>query len=240
MCEATTASLEAYKVFLLSHSVKANTNNRKGCGIKKGLVSNIVATNGKEAGAFAKDLYKSVHLIKTGAGEKVVRPEDILTEEEIGRLIESAAPKLGLMIKFMARTGCRISEMLNMKLTDIKLGTSGIAEVSILGKGSKMQTVRLSKLDIREMKRRFSGGTFLFETIHGNHYYSRTNVAKQIGELSERVLGRHVNAHLFRHSFGTDMIKKTRKIHATSEYMGHTNVSITHSTYTLRACLPKN
>ena len=61
---------------------------------------------------------------------------------------------------------------------------------------------------------------------------TRTNVAKSLGELSERVLGRHVNAHLFRHSFGTNMIKKTRKIQATSEYLGHSNVAKTLSMYT--------
>jgi integrase len=85
------------------------------------LVSYIVATKGREAEAFAKNLYKSVHLIRTGTGEKVVRPEDILLVVEIECLIESARPKLGLMIKFIARTGCRISEMLNVKLADIKM-----------------------------------------------------------------------------------------------------------------------
>ena len=100
-----------------------------------------------------------------------------------------------------------------------------------MGKGHKSRTVLISKPDFETIQSTFMGKTFLFETIHGNPY-NRTNITKSLGNISKRVLGKHVYAHLLRHSFATNMIKKTRKVQAVSEYLGHSDVATTLSMYT--------
>ncbi len=224
------ASLEKYRSFLLKNSVRPTTINRKLCAIKAGLIGYLVAVYGKEKAEVLKNAYKIVKGIKLSKNEKVIRPESVLSEDEIEKLIQAADPKTSLIILFLSKTGCRISEALNITLGDVTETDDAVA-VSVIGKGEKGRTVYLAKDDLLRMEQTFKGKKYLFETIHGNHY-DQVNVTKRIGKLSEAVLGRHISAHTLRHSFATNMIRKTRKIQATSEYLGHSSTAITLDMYT--------
>ena len=223
-------SLERYKTFLLERSVKPTTINRKLCAIKAGLTGYLAATYGKEKAEVLKTAYKVVKGIKLSKNERVIRPESVLSEDEIERLINTADPKTSLIILFLSKTGCRISEALNITLVDIKERDEA-AEISVIGKGAKGRTVFVSKSDLSAIRQTFIGKKYLFETIHGNRY-DKVNVTKKIGKLSEVVLDKHISAHTLRHSFATNMIRKTRKIQATSEYLGHSSTAITLDMYT--------
>lgn len=223
------SSLEAYKGYLLSSGMKPTSINRKLCGIKSGLISYLIAVKGKEGEGLFRNLYKSVHLVKVAKNERVIRPEAILSEEEIDSLIKSSDKKLGLIISFLSKTGCRISEAVSIKLSDIDIQDNAVS-ISVIGKGMKVRTVYISHADLEEIRTGMKGKTFLFETIHGNPF-DRTNITKAISKLSRRVLGKRAYSHLFRHSFATNMIRKTRKIQAVSEYLGHQDVSTTLNMY---------
>ena len=147
--------------------------------------------------------------VKLSKNEKVVRPESVLSEIEIQRLIDSADPKMSLIILFLSKTGCRISEALNLKLGDI-VETDDAVEFSVIGKGKKARTVFLSKPDYQIIRETFKGEKYLFETIHGNRY-DKANVTKKIAKLSKSILGRHASAHTFRHSFATQKIQRDTK-----------------------------
>jgi integrase len=223
-------SLERYKNFLLERSVRPTTINRKLCAIKAGLVGYLAATYGKEKAEVLKSAYKVVKGIKLSKNERVIRPESILSEDEIERLIKDADPKTSLIILLLAKTGCRISEALNITMGDVKENDDAV-EISVVGKGQKGRTVFISKSDFSEILQTFKGKKYLFETIHENRY-DKVNVTKKIGKLSESILGKHISAHTLRHSFATNMIRKTRKIQATSEYLGHSSTAITLDMYT--------
>lgn len=223
-------SLERYKNFLLERSVKPTTINRKLCAIKAGLVGYLVAAYGREKAEVLKSAYKVVKGIKLSKNERVIRPESVLSEDEIERLIKAADPKTSLIVLFLSKTGCRISEALNITLLNIRKNDDA-AEISVVGKGQKGRSVFISKSDLSEILQTFKGKKYLFETIHGNRY-DKVNVTKKIGKLSESILGKHISAHTLRHSFATNMIRKTRKIQATSEYLGHSSTAITLDMYT--------
>jgi integrase/recombinase XerD len=225
-----TSSLEAYRDALIVASLKPATVNRKLYGIKTGLVGYLTTTFGKEKAEVLKLAYRSVKAVKLSKNEKSVRPEAILTEDEIENLISAADSKTALIILFLSKTGCRISEALNLKLGDI-VETDDAVELTVLGKGFKARTVFLSKPDYQTIRETFNGKTYLFETIHGNRY-DAANITKKIGKLSKAVLGKHASAHTFRHSFATNKIRETRKIQAVSQYLGHASVSITLDMYT--------
>jgi integrase len=55
--------------------------------------------------------------------------------------------------------------------------------------------------------------------------------SKRIASLAESILGKHISAHSLRHSFATNMIRKTNKIVATSEYLGHSSTTMTLDMY---------
>jgi integrase len=222
-------SLEAYKESLISQSFRPSSINRKIYGIKAGLLGYLKAVYGKEKGELLGQAYKTVKGIKLSKGEKAVRPERVLSEEEIEKLIAAVDAKTALIIRFLAVTGCRISEALNVKLGEIKL-TDEAVEVSVIGKGQKARTVFISLADYEAIRETFKGAEFLFETIHHNRY-DKVNLTKKIGKLSQAVLGKRATCHSFRHSFATNRIKATGKIAGVSSYLGHSSVSTTMNLY---------
>ena len=153
--------------------------------------------------------------MKLSKNQRVVRPEAVLSEEEICRLMDSADPKMSLIILFLSKTGYRIAEALNLTLSDI-VEKDDATEFSVIGKGKKARTVFLSKSDYQMIRETFKGEKYLFETIHGNRY-DKANVTKKIAKLAMSILRRHASAHTFRHSFATQKIRDTRKIQAVSE-----------------------
>lgn len=185
---------------------------------------------GREKAEILKTIYKNVKLIKISKGEKRIHSDSIVSELEIQKLITSAKPKLKLIIQFLSSSGCRISEVFNIRLNDIRVDND-ICKILVIGKGQKARTVIMRRHLIKEIKKTFNGRQYLFETVHGNQY-DKSNITKQISKLSERVIGSHKTAHSFRHSFCTRMIEKTRKIQAVSEYVGHSSVGITLDMYT--------
>ena len=92
---------------------KATTINRKLCGIKAGLIGFLQATYGKEKAEVLKNAYKVVKGVKLSKNERAIRPENVLSEDEIERLIQAADPKAALIIRFLSKTGTRISEALH-------------------------------------------------------------------------------------------------------------------------------
>ena len=234
------SSLECYRDFLLEQSYKPASINRKLAAIKKGIYGYLIAVYGKEQAELIKPIYRSVKSVKQSKNEKAVRAEAILSEEEIARLVVAADPRTALLITFLFKTGTRISEVLNVALDDVAEKEDAV-EVSVLGKGMKGRRVFLSKPDYQAIRETFQGEHFLFET-GSHHRYDRTNVSKRIARLAESVLGKHISAHSLRHSFATAMIRKTNKIVATSEYLGHSSTTMTldmyvHETFSLSELL---
>ena len=77
---------------------------------------------------------------KVSASDVAVTDEKVLSIEEINVLIEKADKKLSLMIEFLSKTGCRISEMINILLTDCTRKLKNY-DIRVLGKGRKERTV---------------------------------------------------------------------------------------------------
>jgi integrase len=179
-------SLEAYKSLLLESSVKPTTVNRKLCGIKAGLVGFLSASYGKEKAEVLRNAYRVVKGVKLSKNERAVRPENVLSEDEIERLIQAADPKTALIIRFLSKTGTRISEALNITLDDIK-ETDDAMKITVIGKGTKSRTIYLSKQDYVSIRDTFKGEGHLFETIHGNRY-DKVNLTKKIGKDRKSVV----------------------------------------------------
>lgn len=224
------STLEAYRDFLTARSLRPASINRKLSGIKAGLIGFLVSTYGKEKAELLKPIYKSVKPIKQSKNEKVIRSEKILTKQEVDALIAAADPRTALIIQFLFKTGCRISEALNVSLTDIKETNGEAVEIGIIGKGSKGRRVFISVEELSYIKRMFNGEKFLFETPD-HQPLNRINITKKLGRLSKRVLGKKVSAHTFRHSFATTKIAETGKILGVSEYLGHFSTALTLDMY---------
>ncbi len=154
----------------------------------------------------------------------------VWSEHEYHRVLQSATQRQQCFLRFLWQTGARVSELTGAKVRDAHRDGKTV-DVRIIGKGRKERHVKITAKLYDDIRAIFAGDTYLFET-GGGKAYRRAYVSDQIGKISKRILGRRLSAHTLRHSFATNTIARTGKIAATSQYLGHSSVSVTLNMYT--------
>ena len=160
-------------------------------------------------------------------------PDDkVLSPEEIRQLLEGTTEKIGLVIEFLYATWARVSEATSIKLTDPR-PSNGHFLINVVGKGGKRRDLPpVSKELIGRIREHFQGETFLFETRgESRKPYRREYLYAQIRKQAERILGRKVGPHVFRHSTATRFYQITGSIKKTQILLGHSRPSITSDMY---------
>lgn len=140
------------------------------------------------------------------------------------------------VLELLYSSGLRISELISLKLSDIrfKLGI-----LSCTGKGGKERVVPISKtaLDridryIRLVRRKFadaSGGRIaeeLFLTRRGRGF-SRYGMWKIISSRIFAGLGKKDHPHTIRHSFATHLLSAGADLRVIQELLGHSDIATT-------------
>ena len=166
---------------------------------------------------------------KQAKNAKAITGEKCLTRDEIEHLILRSPKRTAVIVRFLQVTGLRIAEALSITSGDCK-ATSERVEIRVLGKGKKERKVWITSTLYEEITGTFHGAKHLFESKSLVPLHDR-NVAKELGRLGAKHLGRHVTPHMLRHSFATHMIAKTGKRKAVSEYLGHSSTAITEDMY---------
>jgi integrase len=177
------------------------------------------------------------------------KPIQPVNKEEVKALIATALepiwglnsdhprPELALMIEFLFKTGCRISEMANVLLADIKPLGKGTCTITLLGKGNKQREVAVKKNLVDRIHRHFRSKQYLFESRNGgrrgkdDHRYRREYISLLINRCAKKALGRGFGAHNLRHSFASTYYDCTKDLYGLQKLLGHSSVSITASTY---------
>lgn len=174
-------------------------------------------------------------------GPKIgVKLPEVLTVEEIDRLIEaidmdkSEGQRNRAMIETLYSCGLRVSELCNLKISDLYLNEGFI---KVEGKGSKQRLVPISPKAIQEinwwMEERQQGRIkpgyedYLFLARWGNGI-SRIMVFHLIKELAERAgIIKNISPHTFRHSFATHLLEGGANLRAIQCMMGHESIATT-------------
>ncbi len=181
-----------------------------------------------------KELFQLEEYFKTlkpGKDDKKVYKEKVLSKKELKTLIDTvnkSNPKIGLIIQILAITGLRISELVNIKLSDISLANNN-AYIKILGKGRKERRVFVP-LMLYQNALSFSPNTYLFETNQKSKY-SRQYLHRIIKKYALDILNKDIHPHTFRHSFATHKIREKGSVKAVSNYLGHSTTAITETMY---------
>jgi site-specific recombinase XerD len=172
---------------------------------------------------------------KCPSGGKSQATVKTVSEQEYTRLIAGArSDRQRRFIEFLWTTGARVSEMTGIRRADCK-PEGNVVAVRLRGKGNKRdaykeRTVYVTRAMYERIRETFTGEEYLFET-QGGKPYTRNYVSNQIAKLTLHVLGRRLSAHKLRHSFATRQIQRTGRIRAVSEYLGHSDVTITLRIY---------
>lgn len=164
---------------------------------------------------------------------------EVLSIEEIDRIVEAidlSSPeghRNKAIIETLYGCGLRVSELVNLKMTDIHQ-TEGF--VIVTGKGFKQRLVPISnhalkEIDFYRQERNMLAIIYdqniLFLNRRGRKL-SRVMIFKIIKDLATRAgIKKNISPHTFRHSFATHMIEAGADLRAVQEMLGHESILTT-------------
>ncbi len=165
---------------------------------------------------------------------------NVLTVEEVDKLldIKPVTPfdyRNKAMLELLYGTGLRITEMLDLKLTDIDFEN---CIVRCFGKGSKERIVPIGEYIIDSLSSYLENGRnllinkkkvsdYLFLNKFGDRL-SRFSFFKILKELlREKGIKKDVSPHSLRHSFATHMLENGADLRSIQELLGHSDIATT-------------
>lgn len=164
---------------------------------------------------------------------------NILTIEEVDNLLDInlVTPfdyRNKAMLELMYSSGLRVSELVNLKLSDIDLNDR---YVRCFGKGSKERVVPIGevacsylKLYIDEYRDGMKKGYYTENIFLNNHGKNMTRqgfflIIKKIAE--EKKINKNITPHMLRHSFATHLLNNGADLRTIQVMLGHSNISTT-------------
>ena len=229
--DATLADLEAFSASLNDIGIHPRSQARILSGIRS-FYTYLVLDDRIEANP--TELLESPKI-----GEKL--PE-VLSVEEIDKIIDSIdiSGKEGLrnraIIETLYSCGLRVSELCNLKLSDMFLNERFIR---VEGKGSKQRLVPISRSAINEIELYMQQDRsnidikpgyedYLFISAHRRKNLSRIMVFHIVKELAEAAgIKKNISPHTFRHSFATHLLENGANLRVIQSMLGHESIGTT-------------
>ena len=206
--------------------------------LESGLTSRSVNRKISTLKTYFKFLVRE-EIINENPMNKIISPKlkknlpVFLEEEQISHLFKNIDFKQGfigdrdkLILEFFYVTGIRISELINIKNSDISFENS---LVKVIGKRNKERLMPLANDMIEKIKvfQKYNKGVFLFSNEKGEKLYTKMVyriVNKYISMISTI---EKKSPHVLRHTFATHMLNNGADINAIKELLGHANLSAT-------------
>ncbi len=184
---------------------------------------------GKMTVAEKYEISQAIKKIKRKKRDKgAVGKDRVISAKEIKQLMAGSPAYLSLMIEMLAFTALRISELLGILNSDMKKRKDHYI-IRIRGKGGKERKVGIP-VDLGDrIGEHFQGKSYLFE--HHGKPYRREYISMSIKRYGRKILNREIAAHTLRHSWATIALKKTGRIKAVQEQLGHSSSSTTLNLY---------
>lgn len=149
------------------------------------------------------------------------------------------AQRNALMLKILIHTGLRISELINIKwsnITEHDDDSHGLIYVILVrGKGDKERFVYLSYPEASEniefLKKKIStNDSYLFTTTQGNQC-NRSNLFNIVKKILQKAGIEKSGLHIFRHTFARNLVGKNINLSTIKDLLGHSNISVTAQFY---------
>ena len=156
----------------------------------------------------------------------------VLSQEEVSEVLSVIKNfKHRTVIMFIYSTGTRVSECVNIKLTDID---SKRMQVNIQeGKGLKQRKVPLSPVLLKILRRyykQYKPQYYLFEGIGGKGTHLGVSAVREICKKARYVttdIKKRYTPHTFRHCFATHHLEQGTNLLVIQRLMGHSVLSNT-------------
>lgn len=165
---------------------------------------------------------------------------EVLTVQEIDRIEDSIdlskpeGARNRAIIEVLFSCGLRVSELVNLKLSDLFLDDKFLR---VRGKGSKERLVPVSDKAIKELRLWFldrnlmrikpGEDDYVFLNRRGAHL-TRTMILIMVKRQAEAAgIKKTISPHTFRHSFATELLKGGADLRAIQAMLGHEKIDTT-------------
>jgi integrase/recombinase XerD len=218
------ASINEYVAYLFKNGLKSSSVNRKISSLKSFYLFLI-----------KKKVISSSPLSEIITPKKEQYLPSSMSEDEVERLLQSPNIELDIetrdkaMIEMLYATGMRISELINLKITDIDIERSVL---KVLGKGSKERLIPFGEkasdsLSYYLKKRKKSLAKEVFISNRGKKM-TRTGFWQRIKiYLSREGLQDSISPHTLRHAFATHLLNRGADLRSVQLLLGHSDLSTT-------------
>ena len=164
---------------------------------------------------------------------------NILTIEEVDNLLDIKLDtpfdyRNKAMLELMYSSGLRVSELINLELSDIDLNNN---YVRCFGKGSKERIVPVGEYSskylsiyINEYRDSMKKGYYTEKIFLNNHGKEMTRqgffkIIKKIAK--DKDINKNITPHMLRHSFATHLLNNGADLRRIQEMLGHSSISTT-------------
>ncbi|MEC9302850.1 MAG: tyrosine-type recombinase/integrase [Bacteroidota bacterium] len=212
-----------YVAFLLESDIKARSVNRKISTLR----------------SYFKFLVRMDYL-STNPMLKIIPPKSVkkipvfVDQDSMLALLNEVSFEKGfigerdkLIIELFYVTGIRLSELINIKISDVNFDG---CSVKVLGKRNKERIIPLSNSIANEISSfilKYDLRTYLFTNLKKQKVYNKL-VYRVVKKYVSKISSIDKNSpHILRHTFATHMLNNGADINAIKELLGHANLSAT-------------
>jgi len=162
--------------------------------------------------------------------KKEKRLPSVLTKEEIKKLNETLGNKKSkLMVNLLYACGMRVSELVNLKISDLEFDERIGYIKQAKGRKDRMFNIPLfllKNLEKQVQQQKENKQEHLFTGTKGK--LSPRNIQKIVNKAAKRAeIKKKVHPHTLRHSFATHLLENGADIRKIQELLGHADLSTT-------------
>lgn len=158
----------------------------------------------------------------------------VITLEEINKILsENLNKKEKVIVELLYGCGLRVSELVNLKISDIDLSGKYLR---CIGKGSKERIVPIGSMALKAIKNYDKEREFILQKNKRNtknllvtdcgKNITRQDVYTFIHNLGAKI-HKSISPHTLRHSFATHLLENGADLRVVQELLGHSDVSTT-------------
>lgn len=237
-------SAKTVKMYLLYCREMLYTINKPVAGLEKKDIVGYLA--GKKDAGCANSTLSLVHAsmeymfkrhLKMNVLEDIKIPKKaktlpkVLTKDEIRALFESTHfGRNRLMLQFMYGSGCRVSEVVNLKVEDLNMKEKTATIRG--GKGNKDRFIILSRGWVHGIKkyldRKKVKSEFVFSKKTNGKSITTDTVQRIVRKAAAKAgINKHVTPHCLRHSYATHLLEAGTNIRYIQSLLGHSSLNTT-------------
>ena len=222
--KAKETQINKYISYLFKTHLKSSSINRKISSIK----------------AFYLFLMKK-NILKVSPIAEIVTPKQekylptSMSESEVEKLLKSPNTKLKIekrdkaMIELLYATGMRISELVNLKITNLDIQR---CVVKVLGKGSKERLIPFGEAASEALNdymkdRQDSSSKEIFLSNRGTKMSRQAFWSRMKVYLGREGLKDSISPHTLRHAFATHLLNRGADLRSVQLLLGHSDLSTT-------------